>query len=262
MSGSCGSTSSLIDQLTALAIQPAGPVDVEFDRPFATRAGVKLKMDLFRPAATEEPLPVVVLVHGGFYLFGERSMMHAWAKDLAVSGYTAVAIHYRVIPEGGVYPAPIADILAAIAHLRTHAAELKIDPERIALFGISAGGHLALLAGMADDASVFTGDWPEGSSARVRAIVDVYGPTDFTADPAAAAPWQLQLVSRFLGGDLEEFPDLWREASPVIYARADGPAVLVIHGGSWRRGSRKQLALHAWALARAGMAAFAIDYRL
>ena len=205
-------------------------VDVELARPFADRGDHVLKMDVFRPAGSVPPTPAVILVHGGFWLFGDPSGMDDWAADLAGQGYAAMSVDYRLLQEGGAYPEAVKDVLAAVGHVRRHAGELNVDPERIALFGVSAGAHLALLAGMAEDASIFDSAWPIGESAAVRAIVDVYGPTDFTVDPATAEPWQYLLVRAFLGADQDADPDQWREASPISYARPDGPAVLILHG--------------------------------
>ncbi len=205
-------------------------IQTELDRPFVTERNQVLHMDVFRPEGLDQPTPAVVLVHGGFWVFGDRWYVHDWAADLAQHGYVAVSIDYRLLPDGGRYPAPVTDVLAAVSHLRDHAAELSVDPDRIALFGVSAGAHLVLLAGMADDVSLFDPNQPAGESARIRAIVEIYGPTDFTLSPTNASPWQDDLVSDFLGGRQDEVPERWREASPVSYARADGPPVFVLHG--------------------------------
>ncbi len=205
-------------------------VQTEFGRPFATRGHRVLRMDVFHAAQAVGPAPTVVLVYGGFWLYGERWYMHDWSADLAAQGYTAVSIDYRLIGQGGRYPEPVMDVLAAIAHLRRHAEQLNVDPERLALFGVSAGAHLALLVGMAGDVSIFDSTWPAGESASVRAVVEIYGPTDFTVDPASVAPWQLRLVSLFLGHDQADAPDLYRAASALTYVRTDGPPVFILHG--------------------------------
>ncbi|NLE59726.1 MAG: alpha/beta hydrolase [Planctomycetes bacterium] len=205
-------------------------IQAEFGRPFATCGGRVLRMDVFHAAQAVGPAPAVVLVHGGFWLYGERWYMHDWSADLAAHGYTAVSIDYRLIGQGGRYPEPVMDVLAAIAYLREYADELNVDPERIALFGVSAGAHLALLAGLAGDASIFDSTWPAGESTNVKAVVEIYGPTDFTVDPASVTLWQSRLVSLFLGYDQAGAPDLYREASAITYVRADGPPVFILHG--------------------------------
>ncbi len=128
------------------------------------------------------------------------------------------------------FPEPVADVLAAIRYFREHADELGVDPDRFALLGKSAGGHLALLAGMAEDGSVFDPEHPQGESAGIKAIVNLFGPTDLTVDPSSVACWQVTVAENLLGVPAEADPALNRAASPVAYARADGPAILTIHG--------------------------------
>jgi dipeptidyl aminopeptidase/acylaminoacyl peptidase len=114
--------------------------------------------------------------------------------------------------------------------VRDNAADLNVDADRVGLLGRSAGGYLVLLAGMPDDVSLFDPSWPQGQSADVRTVVAVYGPADFTVDERTADPWQVLLVTWFMGTPQSEAPPLWAEASPTSYARADGPPVLIIHG--------------------------------
>ena len=76
-------------------------MQIEFDRPFATVGQKTLMMDVFRPIGADTPTPAVVLVHGGFWLFGERWYMHDWAADLVGQGYAAMSIEYRLLGEGG-----------------------------------------------------------------------------------------------------------------------------------------------------------------
>ena len=133
-------------------------------------------------------------------------MLQDWAFDLAAQGYVAASINHRLLKDGYTYPAPVADVVAAVRHLRDSAEELNLDPERIGLLGVSSGGHLVLLAGMADDAQIFDETLPPGQSAEVRAIVNIYGPTDFTGDPAAADLWQLGIIAGFLGASLSDDP--------------------------------------------------------
>jgi len=174
--------------------------------------------------------PLVVLVHGGFWVHGSRVSMSDYAYDLAAHGYAAVTIDYRLVRDEIIFPTQVADVLAAIKYFRENADTLKIDPRRIALFGKSAGGHLALLAGMTPDVSLFNSDCASGGSAGVRAIINVSGPTDLTADSTSAAEWQRDLVETLIAQPIEGAADLLRAASPVTYARHDGPAVLTIHG--------------------------------
>lgn len=227
----CGISLPSLGELLPVLLA-AGQLNVRADinRPYVTVAGRTLTMDMFAPRESVSPTPAVVLIHGGFWLAGSRTDLQDWAADLANHGCLAATIDYRLLPDGGVYPAPVADVLAAIRYLRDHAGELNIDSQRIAVFGVSAGAHLALLAGLAEDASIFDPAWPSNTSAGVRAVVEIYGPTDFTADPAGAQPWQLLLIAWLLGGPGAAAPQRLAEASPINHVRADGPPVFMLHG--------------------------------
>ena len=107
--------------------------------------GRALAADLFRPAAASSLRTAVILLHGGAWRFGSRADMVPYASALARLGFTALAAEYRLLGEAA-YPAQLDDVRSVIAWAQAHAAELGIDPGKIALEGFSAGGHLALLA--------------------------------------------------------------------------------------------------------------------
>jgi acetyl esterase/lipase len=218
---------------------------------YAVRGGQPLQYDLYRPADAGAA-PLVVLVHGGSWRSGDRFHLLEWCYDLAANGWAAATIDYRLTRQGVAYPAPVADVLAAIRHFREHAAVMGIDPGRIALFGQSAGAHLALLAGLAGDASRFDADHPPGEAAGVACVVDLFGPTDLTVDPAGVEPDLVRRVEGFLGSSIGEAGALLAEASPARHVRAGGPAVLIIHGDADRTVPVDQARRLAEALRAAG----------
>jgi acetyl esterase/lipase len=197
---------------------------------FAERGGQQLQFDLYRSADRPVPLPLVIMVHGGSWRSGTRTDLIEFAYDVAANGYAAATIDYRLAEDGVVFPAPVSDVLAAVRYFRDNAVTYGIDPQRIAMFGQSAGSHLAMLAGLATDDSVFDPDRPVGESANVKAIVNLFGPTDLTVDPSTATPDQIMRVENLLGKPLDQAVELRREASPILYVRAGGPPVLTIHG--------------------------------
>lgn len=199
---------------------------------YAERGGQKLYYDMYRPAISDQPVPLVILVHGGGWSGGSRSELIEFGFDLAANGYAAAAIDYRLARDGVVFPAPVTDILAAVRFFRDSAETMQIDPQRIAVMGESAGGHLALLAGMSADTSVFDTERPIGEAPGIKAIINIAGPTDLTAGLSSMPDWVVDSIENFLGVPIEHSGEIARAASPVTYARADAPPLLNIHGNA------------------------------
>jgi len=110
--------------------------------------------------------------------------------------------------------------------MRAHAKEYQIDPDRLAVIGGSAGGHLSLMAGYSDDPQLEGRGGHQEQSSRVAAVVNFYGPVDLTSPEAQAAG----SVKKFLGGSYEEAPERFKLASPLTHLDAQDPPTLVIHG--------------------------------
>ncbi len=151
--------------------------------------------DFYRPR-TAATVPVVLLVHGGGWHSGARRHMEHFAEVLRAHGYAAYSIDYRLVPER--HPAQLDDVLAALSWLRANARGLNIDPQRIAIWGYSAGAHLAALAGY--------GPRAEG----VRALVLGGIPADLTALADSS------MVQALMGGTISELGVArYRAASPL-----------------------------------------------
>ena len=124
-------------------------------------------MDLLVPRLGKK-FPTIVLIHGGGWVSGDKRSLEEIARRLARDGFTVANINYRLANSASNhYPAGIDDARAAVVFLKTHAADFKIDANRMVSFGTSAGGNLAIELGM---------------SHSVKAVIDFYGPTNFT-DP-------------------------------------------------------------------------------
>src|SRR5437868_5760131 len=156
---------------------------VERDVTYGRVGDVELKMDIYHPkGAGEKPLPVVMYVHGGGWRSGDKAggagMMAI--PELLKRGYLVTSINYRLAPEYK-FPAQIDDAKCAVRFLRAHAKKYNLDPERIGIWGGSAGGHMVALMGTADASAGFdkSGGWTNESS-RVQAVVDMFGPADLS----------------------------------------------------------------------------------
>jgi acetyl esterase/lipase len=196
---------------------------------YRTVGGQELKLDIVAPAEGEGPFPGVVVIHGGAWRGGNKKDVRQAQVLLARRGYVTISPQYRLCPKE-IFPAQVWDVQAAVRWLRTHAAEQKVDPERLGAMGFSAGGHLALLLGLMGKEDKLAGEeLPEDApSAQVQAVVNYFGPTELGAPDIPEV--SKGLVNDFLGGTPQEKPELTRQASPVTYvSEGDGP-VLTFQG--------------------------------
>jgi len=221
---------------------------------FARADGVPLRYDHYRPRRVAGPAPAVVFVHGGAWVHGDPSQAAGHALHLARRGIATVSISYRLAPAHR-FPAPLDDVRHGLRHVRARAAELGIDPERIALMGLSAGAHLAMLAHLARALPELEPELPRelrDVSEKVRAVIVHYGPYDM----ARRRPFLdgLDAIAELLGPRLDDAT--WvRLASPVHHAAHATAPVLLIHGTADAVVSfRESVRMHA-ALEAAGRAA-------
>ena len=192
-----------------------------------------LRLNVVRPRTdTLRPLPAVIWIHGGGWREGRHTDGLAWwcCPALAATGFVAVSIEYRLSTEAR-FPAQVHDVKAAIRWVRANADRFGIDPDRIGLWGHSAGGHLAALAALTPDLPELEGDLgPLGVSSRVHAVAPASAPTDFTQLGVDWPPDALSAVSDLCGGVGPDRRGLLRLGSPVHHVTPDAPPFLVIHG--------------------------------
>ncbi len=153
-------------------------------------------------------------------------------QEFTHRGYVLASINYRLTNKAP-HPAQIKDCKAAIVWLRSHAKIFQIDPNRIGVWGVSAGGHLAGLLGTTGDAkSPYWASLPSGSSNRVQAVCDWCGPSDLqTIAKQGGSTYVLsRAVCSLLRGTPEERSLIAREASPVTYVHKSCPPFLIMHG--------------------------------
>ncbi|MFQ5676689.1 MAG: alpha/beta fold hydrolase, partial [bacterium] len=183
--------------------------------------GQSLTLDLYRPISADTANPGVVIIHGGAWRSGDSKGLPDLNRYLAGKGYVVASLNYRLAPDSR-YPAPIEDITQAIAYLKTHAAEFVLDPTRIILLGRSAGAQLALQV-------AYTARDP-----AIRGVVSFYGPADlYYGYTHPANPLVIDtrgVLESFLGGNPDEVPEVYQEASPYQHVDASTPPTLLVHG--------------------------------
>ncbi|GLW99122.1 alpha/beta hydrolase [Microtetraspora sp. NBRC 16547] len=211
---------------------------------YARIGGTELQLDVWRPRSPAEKRgPAVVLVHGGGWTKGQRGMTPRWNEWLTEHGATVFDIDYRLAPPATWTQAP-GDVRCAVGWVRRNATRYGVDPGRIALMGMSAGGHLALLAAYASGDAVGANAFPpscETGSTSVSAVVSLYGPYDLAYSYGLAVPWWAEkwlsdgegrgMLYDFVGGSPERERAAYQTASPITYLGADVPPTLSIQGG-------------------------------
>lgn len=215
--------------LAAADAPAAGPASertppIRTDIEYGRAGGEALLLDACVPDGAG-PFPAVLLVHGGAWTSGDKSggpkkafiaPLHA---PLSQAGFAWFSINYRLAPKHR-YPAAVEDVETAVRWLRSHAAEFRVDPRRIALAGESAGAHLVALAAVR----------PDSEASRTAAIIPFYGPFDL---PARVQPGQsLGSMAAFFGVEsaTPEALRLLAEASPALHVRPGLPPFLLVHG--------------------------------
>ncbi len=144
-----------------------------------------------------------------------------------------VSIDYRLAP-GTCHPGQLFDVRRAVRWLRANAADHGIDPDRIGVWGSSAGGHLAALTGVHSGTTRLPGEEPASVDSSVQAVVDGYGPADLPGLvdlSAERAPGEDDSPeASLLGGAIRDRLDAARSASPALQVAPGAPPFLVMHG--------------------------------
>lgn len=207
---------------------PVPQIDLKKDVVYGVADGIQLKLDIAKPSLCKnQKVPLAVFVHGGGWHGGDKggAFSRSDAKMLFQLGFAVASINYRLSPQFH-FPAHINDCKLAIRFLRKNSEQFGIDPDRIAIWGSSAGGHLVLLMGTADMDDGLEGEGLLNISSRVSAVVDHFGPSDLTKATQAGHP----AVTDFLGCDPYFCIDIAIKASPLTYVTPDDPPILLIHG--------------------------------
>jgi acetyl esterase/lipase len=194
-------------------------------------------LDIYLPAGAGPHTPLVVWIHGGAWMLNDKyadmSYMRNTIRGFLEKGYALASVDYRYSTDA-IFPAQIRDCNQALEFLYQHADQYKLDKDRIALIGFSAGGHLASLIGLSNNNAVKDFYPPAGAPhVRVRCVLDFYGPSDFimlASNPDTAMNNAGNPVAVLLGALPIDRPDLAKRASPVTYVDKDDPPFLIVQG--------------------------------
>jgi acetyl esterase/lipase len=204
--------------------------------PYANDTLKKHLLDVYLPANATSSTPLVIWVHGGAWMHGDKyadmSYMKNTIRAFIEKGYALASIDYRQSTTS-IFPAQIQDCVQAIEFLHNNAAKYKLDKNKFALIGFSAGGHLASLLALSGNNNV-TEFYPgkKKPTFTIKAVMDFYGPSNFLLffGNAPSSVKGNDPISTLLGDSPLKRPDLNKLASPVTYVDKNDPPFFIVHG--------------------------------
>jgi acetyl esterase/lipase len=180
------------------------------------------KMDIYLPAGrTSETTPVIVLLHGGGWNSGNKTELNSYIDTFKkrTPGYAIINMNYRLASDRNKFPAQEEDVKKAIEFIYNSADHFGYNKNKIALLGVSAGAHLALLHAY------------KNSNNSIAAVIDFFGPTDL--EQMFNQPWHPlvpTLLYMVMGSSFVDNPQIYKNSSPVNYVTAESAPTLILHG--------------------------------
>lgn len=238
--------------------------DIVYAAPWSS--GQTQKLDLYGLTSWETSSgthPVVVFLHGGAWVSGDKSFLSdrmPLVNTLLQNGYLVASVNYRLASESP-WPAQINDAKSAIRFLRANAGKYGIDPDGIAVFGESAGAHLAMMLGVTNDGSRFV-DIKDGNgastSAKVQAVISDFGISDVDDWGKLPGEVNLDMIAEDKnllfgvtdGGTYSQ--EQAEDASPLHYVTANAAPMFLAHGLNDTMVSYQQTVMMEQALTQAG----------
>jgi acetyl esterase/lipase len=212
----------------ALTLSASGcapePYDLTADVVYDATIGYDGTLDVYEPSSDSGRAnrPAILAIHGGAWRGGDKAWGEEFADELCPYGYVVFSINYRRFGRpNGVWPAQIEDVQKALRYIRANASRFRVDPNRIASLGMSAGGHLATMVALRDD--------PAGPSGRVNVAVSLDGEHDMTMPPEKVMANFEEILTDVMGHPAPWSDAELRDISTVTFARPD-VALLTIHG--------------------------------
>ena len=213
-------TSTLLTLVCSAQPETSPDVDIRADVIYGHKAGMALTYDVLTPQEMNGATVLFMISGGWFSRWRPAEQFVGWVDFLLDEGFTVIAVRHGSAPWFKV-PEAVADVRRAVRHVRFHAEDYGIDPNRIGVMGGSAGGHLSLMLGLASDAGNPESEDPIAQTTNeIAAVVAYFPPTDL----------------RGLAGPDDRFPALdfpaeqEADISPINFVSEDDPPVLLIHG--------------------------------
>jgi acetyl esterase/lipase len=207
-------------------------VTIKRELVYARYGNRKMMIDLYLPPQyTKGNHPAVLILHGGGWQSGNKSMDAPMATYLSSKGFVCATPEYRLSAEAK-YPAAMVDLKTAVRWLRENSKVYSIDTNRIAVLGTSSGGQLAALMGATNQTAYYCNNQYVNHSSDVQAVIDIDGILAFIHPESGEGvdkPGKLSAATQWLGVSMDEDPQRWKEASALTHAGKTFPPVLFIN---------------------------------
>jgi acetyl esterase/lipase len=205
-------------------------VKVTSNIPYVQPADSERVGDIYLPqGAATTTFPAVVVVHGGSWDNGRNGTPGTTilAQNLAQRGYVVFDINYRLVGEGGEYPKDIQDVLDAVAYLQTHGTQWHVDPHKLTVVGVTAGGYLALMAGYRANVPPFTAPHYPGVHLQIQAVGSFFAPVELKASVLKAdGMTRVDKLAAYLGATFAQDHARYRLASPLRFSDTGIPTIM------------------------------------
>jgi len=236
---------------------------VVFSSPTVNGTPKQLKMDILAPK-TPGLKPLVVYVPGGGFMIAPKNLALNQRTYVAEAGFVVASVEYRTVPDGSIWSDGVTDVKSAIRYLRAHADQYQIDPNRVGVWGESAGGYLVSMVGVTNGLPQFDVGANLDQSSAVQAVLDKFGPSDYSkvaADFDAAAQKANYSADNNLaryagvgaGKSVLDNAQAVARANPITYVNHADPPFLLIHGSADTFVSPSQTLILHTALRAAGV---------
>ena len=195
---------------------------------YGHKLGLAMTMDVYTPAEQANGVGIVFMVSGGWYsTWSPPEKMLGLFQPLTAKGFTVFAVRHGSSPKFSIEEA-VADVRRSVRFIRMHAEKFHIDPQRIGVYGMSAGGHLSLMLGTtSDEGNPQAEDPVERVSNRVQAVVAYVAPTDLQI-MATDAKDRLPAYEKFPALQIDQ--QAAEPISPIKFVSKDDAPTLLLAG--------------------------------
>ncbi|MDR1141204.1 MAG: alpha/beta hydrolase, partial [Planctomycetaceae bacterium] len=198
--------------------------------PYVKDGGERQQLDIYLPDnyKTVKPLPVLIVIHGGGWVAGNKDAAGGWAHQYVPYGFAVVGLNYRLKPDFKM-PTQIIDCKSAVRWLRAHAKEYNLDTEHFGAWGHSAGGQLSALLGMNNATKEFDLGENLDQSSAIQAVAAYAAPTNFETWSQKKPITANSYPGTFEGDNDEEIMLLIRKMSPALQVNKSAAPMLLVH---------------------------------